>query len=55
MASDRTVAQVVAACLARHGVEVLFSQSLPTAVLLAAEDIGLRQFTYRTENAGGAA
>ena len=54
MASDRTVAQVVAACLARHGVEVLFSQSLPSAVVLAAEDIGLRQFTYRTENAGGA-
>ncbi len=54
MASDRTVAQVVADCLARHGVDVLFSQSLPSAVLLAAEDIGLRQFTYRTENAGGA-
>jgi acetolactate synthase I/II/III large subunit len=54
MASDRSVAQVIAACLARHGVKVLFSQSLPSAVLLAAEDIGLQQFTYRTENAGGA-
>lgn len=54
MASDRTVAQVIAACLARHGVNVLFSQSLPSAVLLATEDIGLHQFTYRTENAGGA-
>lgn len=54
MASDRTVAQVIATCLARHGVTILFSQSLPSAVLLAAEDIGLRQLTYRTENAGGA-
>ena len=53
-ASDKTVAQVIAACLARHGVKVLFSQSLPSAILLAAEDIGLRQFMYRTENAGGA-
>ncbi len=54
MASDRTVAQVIAACLVRHGVQTVFSQSLPSAVLLAAEDMGIRQFTYRTENAGGA-
>jgi acetolactate synthase I/II/III large subunit len=54
MASDRTVAQVIAACLARHGVQTVFSQSLPSALLLAAEDIGIHQFTYRTENAGGA-
>ena len=54
MASEATVADIVAACLARHGVEVIFSQSLPSAVLLAAEDRGIRQFTYRTENAGGA-
>ena len=49
-----TVAQVVARTLKRHGVEIIFSQSLPTAVALACEDLGLRQFTYRTENAGGA-
>ncbi|MCC7079992.1 MAG: acetolactate synthase catalytic subunit [Burkholderiales bacterium] len=54
MQSERTVAEIVTACLARHGVEVLFSQSLPSAALLAAEDAGMRQFTYRTENAGGA-
>ena len=54
MVNDRTVAEVVVACLKRHGVEVMFSQSLPTAALLAAEDEGIRTFTYRTENAGGA-
>ena len=52
--NEQTVAQAIAAALARHGVEVLFSQSLPSAVLLAAEDLGLRQYTYRTENAGAA-
>src|SRR5918997_1665339 len=54
MISDRIVAEVLAASLKRHGVEVLFSQSLPSAAVLAAEDAGLRQYTYRTENAGGA-
>jgi acetolactate synthase I/II/III large subunit len=54
MVNDRTVAEVVVASLRRHGVEVMFSQSLPTAAILAAEDAGIRNFTYRTENAGGA-
>ena len=54
MNAEKTVAQVIAASLKRHGVETIFSQSLPSAVLLAAEDLGLKQFTYRTENAGGA-
>src|SRR5262245_44287628 len=54
MVIDMTVAQAVAACLKRHEVEIVFGQSIPTTVLLAAEDIGLRQFAYRTENAGGA-
>src|SRR5919106_158728 len=54
MVNDRIVAEVVVACLKRHGVEVLFSQSLPSSAVLAAEDAGIRQFTYRTENAGGA-
>lgn len=49
-----TVAQVVAQTLKRHGVGIIFSQSLPSAVALACEDIGIRQYTYRTENAGGA-
>ncbi|MGZ8228016.1 MAG: acetolactate synthase catalytic subunit [Burkholderiales bacterium] len=54
MVNDRTVAEAVAASLRRHGVEVLFSQSLPSAAILASEDAGIRQYTYRTENAGGA-
>ncbi|MGH8665306.1 MAG: acetolactate synthase catalytic subunit [Burkholderiales bacterium] len=54
MPNAKSVAEIVTACLARHGVEILFSQSLPSAALLAAEDAGIRQFTYRTENAGGA-
>lgn len=54
MNAEKTVAQVIAASLKRHGVKTIFSQSLPSAVLLAAEDLGIKQFTYRTENAGGA-
>ena len=50
---DGTVAALVARTLARHGVEVIFGQSLPSAVHLAAEQLGIRQIMYRTENAGG--
>jgi len=50
----QSVAQLIADCLARHGVEVMFSQCLPSAVLHAAEDIQIKHFTYRTENAGAA-
>ena len=50
----KTVAEIVVETLARHGVEVMFSQSLPSAVLLAAEDRNIEQFMYRTENAGTA-
>jgi len=49
---NRTVAQILAASLARHGVEVMFSQCLPSALLLASEDIKIKHFMYRTENAG---
>ncbi|CAN0451194.1 unnamed protein product, partial [Phaeothamnion confervicola] len=49
-----TVAEAVAQSLKRHGVGIIFSQSLPSAVALACEDIGIKQYTYRTENAGGA-
>ncbi len=54
MTTKTTVADAIAASLARHGVKAMFSQSLPSAALLAAEDAGIRQYTYRTENAGGA-
>ncbi|KAB2848631.1 MAG: acetolactate synthase catalytic subunit [Hyphomicrobiaceae bacterium] len=50
----KTVADAIAASLARHGVEVIFAQSLPSAVILAAEAIGIRQIAYRQENMGGA-
>ncbi len=49
-----TCAQRIAVALQRHGVEIIFGQSLPSALILAAEDIGIRQVVYRTENAGGA-
>jgi len=48
----QTVAEIVVDCLLRHGVDVMFSQSLPSAVLLAAEQRNVTQFMYRTENAG---
>lgn len=54
MPKEPSVAEVIAQALKRHGIGVIFSQSLPTAVALAVEDIGIRQFTYRTENAGAA-
>lgn len=49
---NKTVAQIIAASLARHGVEVMFSQCLPSALLLASEDVNIRHFMYRTENGG---
>jgi len=48
------VSVVIAQALLRHGIRSMFSQSLPTALLLAAEDAGIRQLGYRTENAGAA-
>lgn len=54
MNPEKTVAQALAEALVRHGVEVMFSQSLPSALLLAAEKLGIRQLAYRTENAGAA-
>ncbi len=47
-------AHVLARALKRHGVEVLFGQSLPSALLLVIPEFGMRQFAYRTENAGAA-
>jgi acetolactate synthase-1/2/3 large subunit len=51
-ASLSTVSDVIATALARHRVEVTFGQSLPSAVQLALSDRSIRQFAYRTENAG---
>ncbi|MBJ6132096.1 acetolactate synthase catalytic subunit [Ochrobactrum sp. Q0168] len=49
-----SVADRIAQALVRHGVEVIFAQSLPSAVILAAEACGIRQIAYRQENMGGA-
>lgn len=51
---EQTVADRVAEALLRHEVEFLFAQSLPSALVLAAEERGIRQFAYRQENMGGA-
>jgi len=45
-------AHVMAQALKRHGVEVIFGQSIPAALFLAAPHYGIRQIGYRTENAG---
>jgi acetolactate synthase-1/2/3 large subunit len=47
-------AHLIARALKRHGVEVIFGQSLPSALFLVTPDFGIRQIAYRTENAGGA-
>ena len=47
-------AHVLARALKRHGVEVMFGQSLPSALYLVAPEFGIRQIAYRTENAGAA-
>lgn len=47
------VAHTLARGLKRHGVEVIFGQSLPSLLHLACEEIGIQQIAYRTENAGG--
>ncbi|MET9325262.1 acetolactate synthase catalytic subunit [Tsukamurella sp. NPDC003166] len=54
MTAPDTVADVLAARLKAHGVDLFFGQSLPSRLVLAAEDAGIRQIVYRTENAGGA-
>jgi acetolactate synthase-1/2/3 large subunit len=47
-------AHVFARALRRHGVEVMFGQSLPSALYLVTPEFGIRQIAYRTENAGAA-
>lgn len=49
-----TVAHRMAAALRRHGVEVIFGQSIPSALFLVTPEFGIRQIGYRTENAGAA-
>ena len=49
---DWSGAHVLARALQRHQVEILFGQSLPSALHLVAPEFGIRQAAYRTENAG---
>lgn len=49
-----SVADRIAKALVRHRVQAIFAQSLPSAVILAAEAHGIRQIAYRQENMGGA-
>lgn len=48
------MAHALAAGLRRHGVDLLFGQSIPAGLLHVTPQYGIRQIGYRTENAGGA-
>ncbi len=52
--TKQTVVDVVADGLVRHGVSLVLGQSVPTTLVLACEDRGIRNITYRQENMGGA-
>jgi acetolactate synthase-1/2/3 large subunit len=52
--SNLTAAQAIVSALRRHGIEFMLGQSNPISVFLAAQDFGIRQIAYRTENAGAA-
>lgn len=45
-------AHAIADVLAQAGIKEMFGQSCPTSICLAAEQKGIRQIGYRTENAG---
>lgn len=47
-------AHIFLQALRRHGVEVMFGQSIPSLLHLIAPEFGIRQIGYRTENAGAA-
>lgn len=51
--ANESVAVAMVAAFKRHGVEVMFGQSIPSSVHLVAPQFGIRQIGYRTENAGG--
>lgn len=50
---SNTVAHSIVRALQRHKITTTFGQSLPSMLHLAAEERGLKQVVYRTENAGG--
>ncbi|MEM9030214.1 MAG: acetolactate synthase catalytic subunit [Pseudomonadota bacterium] len=52
--TNETVAMRIAGAFRRHGVDLVFGQSIPSAFHLVAPQFGITQAAYRTENAGGA-
>lgn len=48
-----TIGHIIARTLKKHGITQFFGQSLPSMFVLAAEELGMKQIAYRTENAGG--
>ncbi len=48
------VADVVANALKRHHIGFTLGQSVPSAIVLACEECGIPQITFRQENMGGA-
>jgi acetolactate synthase-1/2/3 large subunit len=52
--SDETVATRLVDAFLRHGVDIVFGQSIPSLFFLAGAKAGIRQASYRAENAGGA-
>ena len=52
-AGTPTVAEVIAEALIRHEITFTLGQSVPSAVILACEERGIPQITYREENMGG--
>ena len=46
--------EALAAALARHGIDTMFSQCFPVRTQHVAPKYGIRQIGFRTENAGGA-
>ena len=51
--ANESVAVAMVAAFRRHGVDVMFGQSIPSSVHLVAPQFSIRQIGYRTENAGG--
>lgn len=55
MSTDQnTVALHIVSALKRHKINCFFGQSLPSALVLACEENGIKQISYRQENSGGA-
>jgi acetolactate synthase-1/2/3 large subunit len=51
--AGKRTAELLMEYLQRSGVTVIFGQSIPQALLQLAPKYGIRQVSYRTENAGG--